>query len=413
MRDANRLTAVAVARKKNPGRYGDGLGLWLQVSPSGTKSWLFRYMRNGKARQMGLGAVHTVTLAEARETAGNCRKLLLAGLDPIEARRAERMQSRVEAARGTTFKDCGERYIIAHEAGWKNEKHRNQWKTTLATYAYPVLGELSVAAIDTALVLKVIEPIWTVKPETAARVRGRIEAVLDWATAREYRQGDNPARWRGHMDKLLPARSKVARVRHHAALPYDELPVFMAALRKQDGVSPRALEFAILTAARTGETVGARWAEIDADTNVWNVPAERMKGEREHRVPLSARPLEILESLPREGEAEFVFPGGRAENPLSNMALLGVLRRMGRGDVTTHGFRSTFRDWAAEQTAYPSDVCEAALAHALRDKTEAAYRRGDLFEKRRRLMADWSKYCTLPPPVGEKVVRLRSSGAKA
>jgi len=351
MRDSNRLTAVAVARMKKPGRYGDGLGLWLQVSPSGTKSWLFRYMRNGKARQMGLGAVHTVTLAEARETAGDCRKLLLAGLDPIEARRAERMQSRVEAARGTTFKDCGERYIVAHEAGWKNAKHRNQWKSTLATYAYPVLGELSVAAIDTALVLKVIEPIWTVKPETAARVRGRIEAVLDWATAREYRQGDNPARWRGHMDKLLPARSKVARVRHHAALPYGELPVFMAALRKQDGVSPRALEFAILTAARTGETVGARWAEIDANTAVWNVPAERMKGEREHRVPLSARALEILESLPREGEAEFVFQGGRAESPLSNMALLGVLRRMGRGDVTTHGFRSTFRDWAAEQTA--------------------------------------------------------------
>ena len=413
MRDSNRLTAVAVVRKKKLGRYGDGRGLWLQVSPSGTKSWLFRYMRNGKARQMGLGAVHTVTLAEARETAGDCRKLLLAGLDPIEARRAERMQSRVEAARGTTFKDCGERYIVAHEAGWKNAKHRNQWKSTLATYAYPVLGELSVAAIDTALVLKVIEPIWTVKPETAARVRGRIEAVLDWATAREYRQGDNPARWRGHMDKLLPARSKVARVRHHAALPYGELPVFMAALRKQDGVSPRALEFAILTAARTGETVGARWAEIDANTAVWNVPAERMKGEREHRVPLSARTLEILESLPREGEAEFVFPGGRAESPLSNMALLGVLRRMGRGDVTTHGFRSTFRDWAAEQTAYPREVCEAALAHALKDKTEAAYRRGDLFEKRRRLMADWSKYCTLPPPVGEKVVRLWNSKAQA
>ena len=407
MRKVNQLTAVAVSRKKKPGRYGDGHGLWLQVSRSGTKSWLFRYMRHGKARQMGLGPVHTISLAEAREKATECRKVLLAGDDPIEARRARRMAAGVDAARGITFKECAEKYVAAHEAGWRNEKHRAQWKSTLKTYVYPVLGELSVAAVDTALVLKVLEPIWTAKPETASRIRGRIEAVVDWAKAREFRDGDNPARWRGHLDKLLAPRRKIARVRHHAALPFADLPVFMADLRKQDGISPRALEFAILTAARTGETIGVRWPEIDLKRKVWVIPPERMKGSREHRVPLSSRGLEILKTLPRDGKSDFVFPGGRAGNPLSNMALLGALRRMGRTDVTSHGFRSTFSDWAAETTAYPREVVEMALAHAVSDKVEAAYRRGDLFEKRRRIMEDWSTYCTLPPPTGEKVVALR------
>lgn len=407
MREVNRLTALAVARKKKPGRHGDGGGLWLQVSRSGTKSWLFRFMRNRKARQMGLGPVHTVSLAEARDKATDCRKLLLDGIDPIEARKEGQMQARIEAASGITFKECAEKYIAAHEPAWRNDKHRAQWKSTLMTYVYPVLGELSVGAINTGLVLKVIEPIWMVKPETAARIRGRLEAVLDWAKAREYRTGDNPARWRGHLDKLLPPRRKVARVRHHAALPFTELPDFMAALRERDGVSPRALEFTILTAARTGETVGAEWPEIEINGAVWTILAERMKGEREHRVPLSDRAMEILEALPREGEGEFVFMGGRAGRPLSNMALLRLLRRMGRTDVTAHGFRSTFSDWAAETTAYPREVVEMALAHAVSDKVEAAYRRGDLFEKRRRLMDDWSKYCTFPPPVGEKVVPIR------
>ena len=409
-RESNKLTAIAVARKKRPGRYGDGLGLWLQVSPAGdacTKSWLFRYMRDGKARQMGLGPVHTVTLAAARDKAADARRLLLAGVDPIEHRDAERMRTRVEAARGTTFRDCGVRYVEAHKAGWKSAKHADQWTATLETYAYPALGDLSVAAVDTALVLKVIEPIWTAKPETAKRIRGRIEAVLDWAAAREYRQGDNPARWRGHLDKLLPARSRIAKVKHHAALPFGELPAFMAALRAQEGVSPRALEFAILTAARTGETIGARLSEIDGDT--WTVPAGRMKGGREHRVPMPARALEIVGDVPRERGEAFVFPGQRAGASLSNMALLGVLRRMGRGDLTVHGFRSTFRDWAAETTGYPRDVVEMALAHAIGDKVEAAYRRGDLFKKRRRLMDAWARYCASPPAAGDKVVRLQGS----
>ena len=275
-----------------------------------------------------------------------------------------------------------------------------------------MLGDLSIAAINTALVLKVIEPIWTAKPETAARVRGRIEAVVDWAKAREFRNGENPARWRGHLDKLLPARLKVARVRHHAALPFADLQDFMADLRGLDGVSPRALEFAILTAARTGETIGARWEEIDLKTKVWIIPPERMKGGREHRVPLSSRALEILELIHRESESEFVFPGGRAGKPLSNMAMLATLRRMNRSDVTAHGFRSTFSDWAAETTGYPREVVEMALAHAVSDKVEAAYRRGDLFEKRRRIMEDWSTYCTLPAPTGDRVVALKL-GTKA
>ncbi|MCH8130614.1 MAG: DUF4102 domain-containing protein, partial [Acidobacteria bacterium] len=254
MRKVNKFTAVGVARKSKPGRYGDGNGLWLQVTAAGTKSWIFRYMLHGKARQMGLGPVHTISLAEARDEATQCRKVLLAGEDPIDARHSRRLAARVDAARGITFKECAEKYIAAHEAGWRNDKHRAQWKSTLKTYVYPTLGDLSIAAIDTALVLKVIEPIWTAKPETAARVRGRIEAVVDWAKAREFRNGENPARWRGHLDKLLPPRRKVARVRHHAALPFADLPDFMADLRKLDGVSPLALEFAILTAARTGET---------------------------------------------------------------------------------------------------------------------------------------------------------------
>ena len=394
MRESNRLTAMKVSRIDRPGRYGDGLGLWLQVSKWSTKAWLFRYTREGRARSMGLGAVHTVSLAEARETARHCRKQLRDGIDPIEARAAERMAARIEAAKGTTFRDCAEAYIRAHQAGWKNAVHRRQWPSTLQAYVYPMIGDLSVAAIDTALVLKVLEPIWAEKSETATRVRGRIEAVLDWAKAREFRNGDNPARRKGHLDKLLPARSKVARVRHHPALPYQEAPTFMDTLRARNGIAAGAFEFAILTATRTSETIRATWSEIDIDAKTWTIPAERMKGGREHRVPLSDRTLKILAGLPREGE--YVFPGIKAGTPLSNMSLLKVLKVMERGDLTVHGFRSTFRDWAAETTAYPAHVAEMALAHAVSDQVEAAYRRGDLFEKRRRLMADWSTYCGQP-----------------
>jgi integrase len=301
-----------------------------------------------------------------------------------------------------TFRQCAERMIASHEAAWKNPKHRAQWKATLATYAYPMFGDLSVAAVDNGLVLKVLEPLWTTKPETAGRVRGRIEAVLDWAKARGYREGENPARWRGHLDKLLPNRRKVRAVKNHAAMPYRDIPDFMAELRDHTGVSARALEFAILTAGRTSEVIGATWSEIDLKSGVWTIPASRMKAGKEHRVPLSAPALELLKALPREGQ--HVFMGGRAGKPLSNMALLELMRGMKPGFVP-HGFRSTFRDWAAETTAFPSEVVEMALAHAISSKVEAAYRRGDLFEKRRALMTAWAHHC-MPHLREENVVDL-------
>jgi integrase len=390
MRDSNRLSAVMVAKKTKPGRYGDGNGLVLQISKWRTKAWLFRYERDGRERQMGLGPVSVLTLAEARETARECRKMLLNGIDPIDTRRSDRMQARVEAARGVTFRQCAEAYIAAHEAGWRNEKHRAQWKATLSTYAYPIVGNLSVAMVDTALVVKVIEPIWASKPETGGRVRGRIESILDWAKVRGFRAGDNPAQWRGHLDKLLPSRRKVRAVKHHAALPYAEIPAFMQQLRNRDGISARALELTIMTALRTGEVIGARWPEFETKAKVWIIPAKRMKGGREHRVPLSDRVIKLLSSLPREGD--FVFPGARKGEPISNMAMLELMRGMRPGYVP-HGCRSTFRDWAAEMTNYPNHVVEMALAHVVGDKVEAAYRRGDLFEKRRRLMAEWERYC--------------------
>ena len=400
MRQINKLSTAKVASLSRRGLYADGLGLYLQVAEGGTKSWLFRFMRDGRARKMGLGSVHTVTLAMAREKATEARRHLLNDVDPIEVRQEARQTARLEASKALTFRECAEKYIAAHKAGWKNAKHAAQWSATLETYAYPHFGDLAVASVDVGLVLKALEPIWNTKPETASRVRGRIESVLNWAAARNYRSGENPARWRGHLDHLLPARRDVAKVKHHAALPYAELPAFMAVLRNMEGVSPRALEFAILTAARTGETVGARWSEIDLDGRMWTIPSERMKAGREHRVPLSGRVLEILNSLPREKNNNFVFIGDKPSKPLSNMALLMTLRRLKRDDLTTHGFRSTFRDWAAETTAYSNEMLEMALAHTVSDKTEAAYRRGDMLERRRRLMEEWSTFCDLPSRVG-------------
>jgi integrase len=418
MRATNKLSALAVQRQKTPGRYGDGGGLWLQVSESGGKSWIFRFMHDGKARHMGIGPLEMVSLAEARELARGHRRLLFEGLDPIEARAANRQAAKATAARARTFKDCAEAFMSAHAAGWRNPKHAAQWRATLTTYAYPVIGEVSITAIDTAMVMKVIEAIWTTKAETASRVRGRIESVLDWATARSFRSGENPARWRGHLDHLLPARGKVARVRHHRALPYPELPRFMAQLRAQNCLSARALEFTILTAARTGEVIGATWAEVNFSDRVWIIPSERMKAGKAHRVPLSCSAVRILEALPRERDNNFVFIGAVANRPLSNMAMLELLRGLqsAPGDAakgvaptspagaarealtaapafTVHGFRSTFRDWAAERTSHSHEAVEMALAHTVSDKVEAAYRRGDMFEKRRALIDDWEAFC--------------------
>jgi integrase len=408
-RTIGRLTALTIQKAKQPGMYCDGGGLYLRVTADRTKNWVFRFVLNGRPRWMGMGPLHTIGLADARTRASDCRRQRYDGIDPIDARRAQRQQARLDAAKTITFKECAEKYIAAHKAGWRNEKHAAQWEATLATYAGPVIGKLSVQAIDTTLVLKVIEPLWTTKPETAGRLRGRIESILDWAKVRGYRAGENPARWRGHLDKLLPARSKVRKVEHHAALPYDELPGFLAALRKQDGAASRALEFTILTAARTGESIGATWDEIITREKVWVIPAARMKAGREHRVPLSARAMGILEELkPADGAAaKFVFEGGKAGRPLSNMAFLMLLRRMGRGDLTAHGFRSSFRDWAAERTSFPSEVVEMALAHSVSDKVEAAYRRGDLFDKRRRLMDAWAEFLAKALVEGTRVVSYR------
>jgi integrase len=399
---ANRITALHVAKLTRAGRYAVGDGAYLQISQWGTKAWIFRYQRDGRQRHMGLGPASLITLAEARERAREARRALLDGADPLTAKRERRAQARLQAAKGVTFKQAAERMMASHGAAWRNPKHRQQWKNTLSTYVYPHFGELSVAAVDTGLVLKVLELIWTAKPETAGRVRGRIESVLDWAKARGYREGENPARWRGHLDKLLPNRRKVRRVRNDPAMPSAQLPAFMAELRGRSCVSARALEFAILTAARTGEVIGARWPEIDLQAGVWTVPATRMKAGKEHRVPLSARAVELLSALPHEGE--FVFMGGRAGKPLSNMAMLELMRGMKPGPgYVPHGFRSTFRDWAAECTSHPSEVVEMALAHAIESKVEAAYRRGDLFEKRRQLLDDWARYCGAVPRAGVDV----------
>jgi integrase len=390
-RRVERLTAMAVAKRRTPGRYADGGGLYLQVGPTGGKSWLFRFTLRGRAREMGLGPVNAFSLADARARAARCRQLLADGIDPLAARDEAHAARVLEANSARTFDECAAAYIQSHRPGWKNPKHVEQWQNTLSTYCSPVFGALPVQSITTALVIKVLEPIWTTKNETASRLRGRIERVLDWAKARGYIAGDNPARWRGHLDKLLPAPRKVQKVSHHAALPYPQMGGFVRELRSQEGVAARALEFAILSAARTGEVIGAQWDELDFTAKVWTVPAERMKAKREHRVPLSDAALRAIRSVPREGE--YVFCGPRPDRPLSNMAMLALLGRMKRDDLTVHGFRSSFRDWAAEVTNFPREVAEGALAHVLSDKTEAAYRRGDLFDKRRKLMQAWADWC--------------------
>ncbi len=417
MREVNKLTAKAVQTATGPGLYGDGAGLYLQITETKTKtgtglgkSWLLRYSLNGKARYMGLGSLQTFSLAEARERARLFRQKLADGVDPIDERRQKGQIARAEAAKRITFREAAEKYIASHRAGWRNEKHADQWAATLTTYAYPFIGKLDVSTIELVHLEKILQPIWTTKTETASRVRGRIEKILGWATTAGYRKGDNPARWNGHLQHMLPARAKVAKVRPQPAMPFQELPAFMEGLRAMKSVSARALEFTILTAARTGEAIGARWSEIDFDAKVWTVPGERMKSGREHRVPLSDRAIEILRNIPREEGGEFVFPGARQGKGLSNMSLLELLRGV-RPGLTTHGFRSSFRDWAGDQTAYPREVAEAALAHVIKDKAESAYRRGDALEKRRKLMAAWARYCATPALEGKVLSMTREKAS--
>ena len=384
--------------------YADGGGLYLQITEGGA-SWVYRYMLNGRAREMGLGPLALFGLQEARAKAQDARRLRHEGVDPIEHRRTARAQQQLDAAKAVTFQQCAERYIASHRAGWRHAKHVEQWESSLQRLAFPVIGALPVQAINTALVMNVIEAIWDEKPETASRVRGRIESILDWAKARGYRTGENPARWKGHLKNLLPPRSKVRMVEHYAAMPYDQLPALMVELRVQDGIDARALEFTILTAARVSEAVGARWSEISGD--VWTIPAERMKGGKPHRVPLSRRAMDLLEMLPHNGD--LIFPGPKFGRALNINAPRKLLIDMGHS-VTVHGFRSSFRDWVAERTSYPNHVAEAALAHAVADKVEKAYRRTDLFEKRRRLMADWAAWCSRPMSVNAGNVTFLSNG---
>jgi integrase len=404
-RKQQRLSALQVKKLTKPGLYGDGGGLTLQVTATGAKSWLFRYMVAGKPHGMGLGPTHTVSLAEARQKALEARKLLNDGINPLAFKKQNQIAAALADAKMITFDQCAEAYILAHKASWKNAKHCDQWTNTLNTYASPVFGRLPVADIDTGLVMKCLAPIWESKTETASRVRGRIESVLGWATTSGYRTGENPARWKGHLENLLASISKASRTKHLPSLPWQRIGAFMSALRLREGASARAVEFAILTACRSGEVRGARWSEFDMDGRVWTIPAERMKAKREHEVPLSDAVLAVLDSMPKE--SDLVFPGTKGQL-LSDMSLTAVIRRMNGDDVpiwvdadgkgvTVHGFRSSFRMWVAETTNYPREVAEHALAHQLPDAVERAYQRGSQFTKRAALMGDWAVYCSSMP----------------
>lgn len=399
-KDAYRLTANKIEKLKGRGRHHDGNGLYLQITRSGSRSWLLRYQVDGRDRMLGLGPLHTFSLKEARDRAKAARQQVHDGVNPVDQRRAKRAQAKSEAAQLTTFKQASERYIAAHEGAWGNAVHRHQWRQTLEQYAFPVIGDLSVAAINTDFVLKVLEPIWANKTSTAGRLRGRIEKILDWAKARQLREGENPARWRGHLDNLL--QKPTAAKSHHAAMAVEDIPAFVAELRTCEGVAPRALEVAILTGLRTGEVLRAKWLEINLAKREWVIPAERMKAGKEHKVPLSERAVEILSQLPRETDNEFVFIGEQLRRPINSRALFTITQEM-RFGLTVHGFRSSFSDWAHERTNTSSHVVEMALAHAVGSAVERAYRRGDLFEKRRQLMDAWAHFCTHPEASGEVV----------
>lgn len=408
-RKAKELSDRAVRALKAEGRHAVGGvdGLHLRIAGE-SRAWVLRIKVGDRRCDIGLGPYTDVSLAEARETARGHRKKVRDGLDPLMEKQQAKAAARVGRAKAKTFKECAIAYIDAHKAGWKNDKHSKQWGATLETYAFPIIGGLPVSVVDTGLVLDVLRPIWATKTETASRLRGRVESVLDWAKVSGYRDGENPARWRGHLDKLLPARSKVQKVEHHAALPYADVGTFIADLRKREGIASRALEFSVLCASRSGEVRGAKWSEIDLAAALWTVPSDRMKAGKEHRIPLSPAAIALLKALPRTADSQLVFPAPRGA-ALSNMALTAVLRRMDKGGLTQHGFRSTFRDWAGETTAYPREVIEHALAHQLRDKAEAAYQRGDLLAKRTRLMADWAKFCGFARQTAENVTGINEA----
>lgn len=386
-RTIHKLTARQVTSLATPGYYADGGNLYLQIAKGGSKSWIIRYSFAGRKRDYGAGSVRDVPLARAREKAVAVRALLSEGVDPMEHRNAAKTRGN-----NMTFAACAEAYIEANRHGWKNGRQAEQWTNSLETYALPTIGKKDVRSITTAHVMDILKPIWTTKNETASRVRGRIESILSYARVSGYREGENPATWRGHLDNLLPKPSKVKKVRHHAALPYPELPAFFAALQNREGIAAVALQFTILTCARNTEVTQAIYPEFDLEAARWTIPAERMKAGRVHRVPLSAPALAIVREMPRLSRTETVFPNPSGE-PLSENGMMSLLNRMGFGKYTVHGFRSTFRDWAAEMGNHPSELAEMALAHTIGDKVEAAYRRGDLFQKRVALADDWAAYC--------------------
>jgi integrase len=397
-RQVDKLTAARVLHV-GPGVHLDGGGLYLQVTERG-RSWLFRFTSpiSGRGRWMGLGPLGTVSLAKAREAAAVCRQQVRDNIDPIKHREDEKARARRTEVRAMTFDECRDAYIASKGARWRSLKHGRQWKQSLEDYVSPVFGSRPVQDVDVTLVTKALDPIWSVMPTTASRIRGRIEVILDWATVRGYRSGENPAVWRGRLTHVYPARSELHKVEHHAAMPYGDVGAFLVSLRKREGIAARALEFATLTAARTGEVMGARWEEFDLAARVWAIPGERMKSGRSHRVPLCDRAVDLLRGMQQEGDRVF---------RINNMSLPRLIRKMGHRGLTVHGFRSTFRDWCAEQTNFPREVAEGALAHLVGDSTERAYRRGDVLEKRRQLMEAWAGFCDRPAATGV-VVPLRA-----
>jgi integrase len=407
----NKLTGADLRRSK-PGLFGDGGNLWLQVTKGKrgpSRSWIFRYERGGRMRSMGLGSLDTISLTNARERARKCREQLLDGIDPIEHRTAERAAKIAEGARSITFEAAAAAYIAAHRDEWRSQQHAAQWPASLAKYIHPILGRVPVAQLDTPLILQALQPIWPTMTVTASRLRARVEAILDWATVSGYRAGDNPARWSGHLEYLLSKPAKRT-VEHHPAMPWRELPAFMAKLRAVDGVVARALEFTVLCASRRNEAREATWGEIDLATATWTIPGKRMKGGKEHRVPLAPRAVTILREMHAIRQNEFVFPAEKRAGAFDKETLRYLLRRLGHGDITVHGFRSSFRTWAGEATAFAHEVCEQALAHTISNAVERAYQRGDLFEKRRRLMEAWATFCGTPAVEGA-VIPMRAAAS--
>ncbi|KGU90714.1 tyrosine-type recombinase/integrase [Burkholderia pseudomallei] len=393
-RQMNRLTALGIGKLVDPGYYADGGGLYLQISASGSRSWIYRFSLAGRAREMGLGSLSVLPLAAARKVAADCRASVKHGIDPIAARRRAQVMRAAEGAPGVTFRQAAEAFIADRASGWRNTKHAKQWTSTLEAYAYPVIGDIDVRDIDTEMIVRILQPIWMKKGETARRVRGRVKAILDAETVLGHRTGDNPARYVDHLDRVLPRVKKRNSVKHHPALSWEEMPAFFAALRQRPKRAAQALRLLILTATRTNEVLFARPEEFDLDARVWTIPGDRMKAEQELRVPLCDEAVELVRmQIATKAKWGWLFPGYKEGRPLSNMAMLLLLRRMGRGDITVHGFRSTFRDWIADCTDYPDSLAEQALAHTISSTTVSAYRRRDMLERRRGMMEDWARYC--------------------